>query len=219
MQNALTQNKTLRIVTYFTLTTFCVYCLFPFLWMIDTAFKPIGEIRSTTPTFLILGPTLDNFRRVLFDTAFLIFFRNSLIVAVASTLFTMIVAIFVGYAMSRWGQRQPVKIVSAALVASQMVPGVLLLVPLYMLMMKLHLLSSYAALILVYTTFMLPICAFMLKGYFDAIPPELEEAAQIDGCDLSRRSAVVGSRNSVHLGVRLHQRLERIHVWLCADQR
>ena len=184
MQNSMTQTKALRIVTYFALTAFSIYCLFPFLWMVDTAFKPINEIRSATPTFFILGPTLDNFRRVLFDTAFMIFFRNSLIVAIASTIFTMIVAIFVGYAMSRWGQRKPVKIVSSALVASQMVPGVLLLVPLYMLMMRLHLLSSYAALILVYTTFMLPICTFMLKGYFDAIPAELEEAAEIDGCSL-----------------------------------
>src|ERR1035437_4542069 len=128
MQNSMTQTKALRIVTYFALTAFSIYCLFPFLWMVDTAFKPINEIRSATPTFFILRPTLDNFRRVLFDTAFMIFFRNSLIVAIASTIFTMIVAIFVGYAMSRWGQRKPVKIVSSALVASQMVPGVLLLV-------------------------------------------------------------------------------------------
>lgn len=184
MQNILTQSKAQRLVTYFALATFSVYCLFPFLWMVNTAFKPVGEIRSTTPSFLILGPTLDNFRRVLFDTAFMVYFRNSLIVAVSSTIFTMIVATFAGYAMSRWGQRRPVKIASSALVASQMVPGVLLLVPLYMLMMRLQLLSSYLALILVYTTFMLPICTFMLKGYFDAIPRELEEAAEIDGCGL-----------------------------------
>jgi ABC-type glycerol-3-phosphate transport system permease component len=152
--------------------------------MVDTAFKPANEIRSTTPTFMIANATLSNFRRVLFDTAFLVFFRNSLIVAVASTIFTMVVAVFTGYAMSRWGEKKAVKLVSGALLASQMIPGVLLLVPLYMLVKSLHLLSSYGALILVYTSFMLPVCTFMLKGYFDAIPVKLEDAAEIDGCSL-----------------------------------
>lgn len=184
MSTSLTHSKALKIVIYFTLAVFTLYCLFPFLWMVDTAFKPINEIRSSTPTFHIVNATLSNFQRVLFDTAFLTFFRNSVIVAVSSTIFTMVVAIFAAYAMSRWGERKAVKTVSAALVASQMVPGVLLLLPLYMLMKNLNLLSSYGALILVYTTFMLPICVFMLKGYFDVIPVELEDAAEIDGCSL-----------------------------------
>jgi multiple sugar transport system permease protein/raffinose/stachyose/melibiose transport system permease protein len=67
-----------------------------------------------------------------------------------------------------------------------MIPGVLLLIPLYILMQKLSLLDTYASMILAYTTFMVPLCTFMLKGFFDSIPYELEEAAEIDGCSRFR---------------------------------
>jgi len=170
------------VLTYAVLLGFAAYCLVPFLWMVDTAIKPTPEIRSTHPTFLIEHPTLAHFARVIFDTSFLVFFRNSLIVALGSTVATMILAVFAAYAMSRWGRYPAVRAVGGALLISQMIPGVLLLVPLYMLMLDLGLLSSYAALIITYTTFMLPICVFLLKSFFDTIPLELEDAAEIDGC-------------------------------------
>jgi len=169
-------------ITYAVLLAFAAYCLIPFLWMLDTAIKPTAEIRSTHPTFFVPHPTLEHFVRVVRDTSFLVFFRNSVIVAVGSTLTTMILAVFAAYAMSRWGRHGAVRAVGGALLISQMVPGVLLLVPLYMLMLDLGLLSSYSGLIITYTTFMLPICVFLLKGFFDSIPIELEDAAQIDGC-------------------------------------
>ncbi|WP_232522740.1 carbohydrate ABC transporter permease [Peribacillus simplex] len=71
---------------------------------------------------------------------------------------------------------------SMAMLLSQMIPGVLLLIPLYILMQKLSLLNTYPSLILAYTTFMVPLCTFMMKGFFDSIPYEIEEAAEMDGC-------------------------------------
>jgi multiple sugar transport system permease protein len=170
------------LLSYTTLALFSAYCIFPFLWMLDTALKPTEEIRSLTPTLLIAHPTFEHFAYVLFQSPFLIYFRNSLIVGLAATILTLIVSIFCGYALSRWSREGLVRAVGGALLVSQMIPGVLLLVPLYILMRQLHLLSTYAALIIVYCAFTVPLCAFMLKGFFDAIPTELEEAAAIDGC-------------------------------------
>ncbi|MDQ0467330.1 carbohydrate ABC transporter permease [Labrys wisconsinensis] len=170
------------VATYATLAVFCVLCLFPFLWMLDTALKPPAEVMSSRPTFLIAAPTLKNFAAVLLDSDFLVYFRNSLIVAGASTLFTLVVSVFASYALSRWGYQTVSRLVGGAMVVSQMIPGVLLLVPLYVLMRHLGLLSTYWALIIVYCTFMIPLVTFMLKGFFDGIPIELEEAAEIDGC-------------------------------------
>jgi len=170
------------LLTYAVLLGFAGYCLVPFLWMVDTSVKPTPEIRSTHPTFLVPHPTLEHFARVVKDTSFLVFCRNSAVVALGSTIATMVLAVFASYAMSRWHRQMGVRVVAAALLVSQMIPGVLLLVPLYMLMKDLGLLSTYGALILTYTTFMLPICVFLLKGFFDGIPVELEEAAEIDGC-------------------------------------
>jgi multiple sugar transport system permease protein len=169
-------------LTYATLGVFSVYCLFPFLWMVDTALKPTEDIRSVNPTFAIAAPTLDHFRDVLLHSPFLIYFRNSLIVGLASTILTLIVSIFCAYALSRWPRQGPVRAVGGALLLSQMIPGVLLLVPLYILMRQFGLLSSYWSLIIVYCAFTVPLCSFMLKGFFDAIPMEIEEAAEMDGC-------------------------------------
>jgi multiple sugar transport system permease protein len=156
--------------------------VFPFLWMIDTAFKPVEEIRSVAPSFWIASPTLENFRHVLVDSPFVAYFRNSAIVAAFATLLTLIVSTFSSYALSRWPKLPASRTVGAALLVSQMIPGVLLLVPIYVVMRTLDLLSTYASLIIVYCTFMIPLATFMLKGFFDAVPAEIEEAAEIDGC-------------------------------------
>lgn len=170
------------ISTYATLAVFATFCLFPFLWMVDTALKPPTEVRSLNPTFWIAHPTLENFHHVLTDGNFLIFFRNSLIVAGGTTILTLIIATFCGYAMSRLPHEPVTRAIGAALLVSQTIPGVLILAPIYIIMRELNLLSTYQALILVYCAFAIPLCCFMLKGFFDTIPLELEEAAELDGC-------------------------------------
>lgn len=167
---------------YMTLCVLSAFCVFPFLWMADTSLKPLSEVRSANPTFWIVNPTLENFRHVVTDGNFLVYFRNSLIVAGGSTLLALIVSIFCGYALSRFPREPASRAVGGALLLSQMIPGVLLLAPLYILMRQLGLLSTYRALIIVYSTFAIPLCCFMLKSFFDGIPQELEDAAEMDGC-------------------------------------
>jgi len=173
---------TFRTLTYAVLFGFAVYCLFPFLWMVDTALKPLHEVLTSTPTFLIRHPTLANFATVLLHSNIPVYFRNSLVVGLATTVLTLVVSTFCAYALSRWPHLPPVRTVGGALLVSQMIPGVLLLIPLYILMQSLHLLSTYAALIICYCTFAVPLCTFMLRGFFDAVPAELEEASELDGC-------------------------------------
>jgi multiple sugar transport system permease protein len=171
-----------RLMRYTVLVAISVFCLFPFLWMVDTAFKPIGEVLSTAPSFIIRHPTLQNFSTVILHSPFLIYLRNSIIVSGFSTLLTMVSSVFCAYTLSRWPRQKPARVMTGALLASQMIPGVLLLVPLYMTMRDLGLLSTYTSLILVYCTFMIPLAVLMLRGFFDAVPVELEEAAELDGC-------------------------------------
>ncbi len=178
-----------RLLTYAILLGFALFCLTPVIWMLDTALKPVDEIRTIDPHLLIAHPTLAHFATVLLDTHFSLYFRNSVIVAVGTTLIALFVAIFSGYALSRFPGHDVVRAVSKMLVVSQMVPGVLLLVPLYIMIRSLGLLDTFPALILAYTTFMVPLCALMLRGFFDGIPRELEEAAELDGC--SRLSMLI----------------------------
>ncbi|WP_244163315.1 carbohydrate ABC transporter permease [Paenibacillus pectinilyticus] len=176
------QRLWLHVLTYAVLIIIAIYCLFPFLWMADTALKPMNEVRTSHPTFWINHLTFSNFSRVLWQSKFIRFFGNSMYVALATTILSLIISIFAGYALSRFRAYRGVKVVSVTLLLSQMVPGVLLLVPLYLLMKNYHLLDTYYSMILAYTTFMVPLCTFMLKGYFDSIPYEMEESAEIDGC-------------------------------------
>ncbi len=150
--------------------------------MVDTALKPPGEVRSVNPTFWIVHPTLENFNHVLTDGNFLVYFPNSVIVAGGATLPSLMVSIFCGYALSRFPRDPVARAVGGALLLSQMIPGVLVLAPIYILMRELGLLSTYRALIIVYCAFAIPLCCSMLKGFFDAIPHELEDAAEMDGC-------------------------------------
>lgn len=169
-------------LTYAVLLVLSLFCLFPFVWMLDTALKPMNEVQSLHPSLLIHRPTLASFRHVLLETDFPVYFRNSFIVAGSSTLLALVVSIFCGYVLSRWPRLPLTRTVGGALLLSQMIPGVLLLVPLYMLIRQMGLLSSYLGLVIVYCSFTIPLCSFMLKGFFDAVPLELEDAAEIDGC-------------------------------------
>ncbi len=174
--------KIAQVVTYVLLVVFSVYCIFPFVWMVISALKPKTEIRTATPSFAIIEPTLENFKRVLFDVGFLNYIKNSLLVSVVACVLSMIVAILAGYALSRYFKLKLLKASNLAMMLSQMIPGVLLLVPLYLIMQRLHVLESYLSLILAYTTFVIPLCTFMMSSFFDTVPLALEEAAEIDGC-------------------------------------
>jgi len=170
-----------EIVRYILLTILAIYCVFPFLWMVLSAFKPKNEIRVANPSFIIHAPTLSNFSYVLFDKGFLTYIKNSFVVSVCACLLSMVIAVFAGYALSRFFRSRMVKLSNMFMMLSQMIPGVLLLVPLYLIMMRLKMLESYWSLILAYTTFVIPLCTFMMSSFFDTVPIALEEAAEIDG--------------------------------------
>ena len=169
-------------VAYILLTLLVVYSIFPFVWMALSALKPREEIRVRVPRLRIDHPTLENFRSVLLDHGFLRYIRNGFVVSAAACLLALVIAIFAGYVFSRFFRRRSVRCASFFMLVSQMIPGVLLLVPLYITMKNLGLLESPLSLILAYTTFVIPMCTFMLSSAFDAIPVSLEEAAEIDGC-------------------------------------
>lgn len=171
-----------RALTYAVLILFTVYCLFPFLWMLVTSLKPSDQIRSINPSFWIHNPTFEHFANVLYQSKFGTYFANSVKVALSTTAIALIVSIFGGYALSRYGRFRGVKSVRLAMLVSQMIPGVLLMIPLYLIMKHLDLINTLGSLIIAYSTFMIPLCTFMMKSFFDSVPLEIEESAEIDGC-------------------------------------
>lgn len=169
----------MSVIGHLVLIAISLYAIAPLLWAMSSAFKPDREILST----LSLLPehwTLEHFRLVISETRFPRWFLNSAIVAVSSTLLSILVGTLGGYAMSRWrffGRN----LYGNTLLVIQMFPGVMLGIPLYLMLSKYHLVNTLWALVLTYLTFSLAFAVWMLKGYFDEIPREIEEAAIIDG--------------------------------------
>jgi arabinogalactan oligomer/maltooligosaccharide transport system permease protein len=163
----------------------CTLTLYPILWVLKMALSPTQGF-SLSPSPLPTTLTLQNFHDVLTthdDAGHWLFGRqlaNSLIVAAAVTAVGVALACSAAYALSRFrfpGRRASLR----AFLLSQMFPGVVTSIPLYVLLDKLGLLNHLAGLVLVYATTAIPFCVFMLKGYFDTLPRELEEAVLLDG--------------------------------------
>ncbi|WP_295661355.1 sugar ABC transporter permease [uncultured Nocardioides sp.] len=167
------------IALHATLIGATIIALFPVVWVFLSSLKPRNSIQTSEITFLD-NPTLENYRRVLFDTSFPTWFLNSVIVA----LFTMAIGIAMsataGYALSRFNFPGKRGLMWVFLI-TQMFPVAILIVPIYTIMSRLGLIDTKASLIIAYCTVAVPFCAWMLRGYFDTIPKELDEAAALDG--------------------------------------
>lgn len=170
------------IVTHGILILAAIWSIFPILWVLITSFKPREEVFSTTIKFIPDHPTLDNYIYLLTnkDGMFLSWFANSLLIALAATAIGVFLAATAAYSFSRFKFIGKKSFFFSFLIA-QMFPGALLVVPLYSIMKTYGLLNSFLGLIIAYTTVSLPFCVMMLKGFFDTIPFELEEAARVDG--------------------------------------
>jgi multiple sugar transport system permease protein len=170
------------ILAYACVAVLLAYALFPVLWMVSTAVKPTPEIRTPDPTFIPSRLTDEHFALVLQESNFLVYVRNSLLVATSVTAATLVVSTLAGYAFSRFQRLPGITAAGVGMILGQLVPGVLLVVPLYITMKNLGLLDSLWSLVLTYTTFSVPLSTLMLKGFFDQVPIDVEEAAELDGC-------------------------------------
>ena len=158
-----------------------LFALAPLLEALSTSFKTKREI-NTGNTLIPQNPTTSQFEYVLGQTDFANWMRNSLQIAIATTLFALVIGSLGGYAMSRWRFRGRI-LYGNTLLMVQMFPGVMLGIPLFLVLDNYGLIDTMWALLVTYLTFALAFSVWMLKGYFDGIPREIEEAALIDGAN------------------------------------
>ena len=175
--------KTERIksfLTYVFLVFMVIISMFPIMWMIDSSLKGTSEIYSSPPTFSIHHVTLENYIRVMFESGIPRAFLNSIIISVTATFITLVLGCLAGYGFSRYrfkGRRM----LYVGLLYGQMMPAVVLIIPVYLVFSKIGLIDSYFSLILPDVAITVPLATLMLKSFFDGVPIELEDAARIDG--------------------------------------
>lgn len=167
------------LITYAVLGVMLVITVYPTMWVFKMAFDPANQFTAD------ISPipkefSLANFHAVIFGQPFFRWLFNSVVVSLGATLIGVFLACTAGYAFSRFRfpGRQGMML---GFLVTQMFPGTLMMIPIYILMDVLGLIGTLRGLMLVYSVSSIPFCVWMLKGYFDTIPQEIEEAAIIDG--------------------------------------
>jgi multiple sugar transport system permease protein len=175
------RNKALRsMVIVLGILVLLAWSLLPIYWIAVTSLKTEKEIYALPPTLVPAAPTLANYAAVMLRTRFPLFVRNSAIVAVVTTVLSVVIGTLGAYAITRirfLGRAA----VARGIVAAYLLPPALLFIPLFIVLQHLGLIDSLAGLALSYLTFTVPFATWMLIGHIRSIPQELDEAARIDG--------------------------------------
>jgi multiple sugar transport system permease protein len=171
--------RTLKL--YVPLALFVILMLFPFYWMLITSIKPNRELyNARIMPLIVYHPTLKHYVDLLTQTNFLTWTYNTFLVAIVSTLVSLVLGTMVAYPLARMNF-PGAAVVAIGVAATYLVPQPLLFIPMADIINKLDLGNTLQAVMLTYPTLLIPFSAWLLMGYFKSVPRELEEAARIDG--------------------------------------
>ena len=157
-----------------------VIMFFPIIWIIASSFKSLIEIGQFPPSIIPRNITLDNYIRILSESAFYIYLRNTLLLILGTTIGTLISSSLVAYPLARM-EYPGRNLFFALIIGTMMVPTIALIIPQYILFGKLGWLDSLKPMI-VPAFFAFPYNVFLFRQFFRTVPKELDEAANIDGC-------------------------------------
>ncbi len=157
-----------------------VFTLFPIYWVVNSSLKPASELFHFPPLYWPSQINLRSYINAIQNGRLASFYLNSMIVAAGTCLATLVLVVFASYSMSRFRFRGKGVIVLMFLMA-QMLPAVVLIAPLFTIFSVLHLVNTRWVLIISYVISSLPFCVLMMRGFFDSLPQDMEEAAMVDG--------------------------------------
>jgi multiple sugar transport system permease protein len=173
---------TWKIAVHLMLLPFLIFALFPFYHMTLTSLKTDRELydRNAAPLVITQGPTLAHYSKLLWESAFLTWTKNSLLVTILATTVSVVLGTIAAYALSRL-RFFGVGTFGTGIFVTYLVPTSLLFLPLAQVVNWIGLADSKWALVVTYPTFLIPFCTWLLMGYFRTVPKEIEECAMVDG--------------------------------------
>jgi arabinogalactan oligomer/maltooligosaccharide transport system permease protein len=170
-----------KIFAWVTILLFSVFSIYPILYVFSVSLRGDNAFHSRSLEIFTSTSTFNNFINLFAHTDFMLWLRNSVIISIATTLLGLALAASSAYALSRYRFRGR-NFMLFSLIATQMFPATMLMLPFYIILSKLHLIDSFWGLFIIYSSTALPFCVWQMKAYYDTIPHELEEAARLDGC-------------------------------------
>jgi multiple sugar transport system permease protein len=171
-----------KIAVHLLLLPFLLFALFPFYHMTLTSLKTDAELydRNSVPLLIRQGITLEHYKKLLWETAFLTWTKNSLMVTAIATSVSVVIGTIAAYALARL-RFFGVSSFGTGIFVTYLVPTSLLFLPLAQVVNWLGLGDSKWSLVVTYPTFLVPFCTWLLMGYFRTVPKEVEECAMVDG--------------------------------------
>ncbi len=171
-----------KVLMHLGLAPFLLFALFPFYHMTLTSLKTDRELydRTAVPLLIRQGPTLEHYQKLIWETSFLTWTWNSLMVTGIATGVSVVIGTIAAYALARL-KFVGVGMLGTAIFVTYLVPTSLLFLPLAQVVHWIGLADSKWSLIVTYPTFLVPFCTWLLIGYFRTVPKEIEECAMVDG--------------------------------------
>lgn len=169
-----------RVLVHAALILACLITLYPALRVLSVSLRPGNRLLSSSLELIPPDASWENYKTVLFEKEFLRWLWNSLVITCATSIIGVTLASTSAYAFSRW-QFPGRKAGLIFLLTTQMIPAAMLLVPIYILAAQFNLINSWVGPVIAYSVTGIPFSIWILKGYYDTIPDELEQAAMIDG--------------------------------------
>jgi len=185
----ISKHKIKTLLRYTGLSVYFIFALFPILWIILMSLKNSKDVIAVPPKFLFL-PTLENYRAITIGLGssaieslkpdFPLYFLNTLIIAAATVCVSLLLGTFAAYSLARFSFKFKEDIAFTFL-SFRFAPELMIVLPLYVIFQKFHLIDSFLGLTLAYQLITLPFLIWVLRGFFEEIPKEIEQAARVDG--------------------------------------
>lgn len=177
-----TKNTVETVSRVLILVLFFFIVVLPIYWIIATSFKTGEEILDIqNVTYFPKRPTIENYIGLFEQYDYGVLLKNSLLVSISSALVVTVFAMLGGYSMARYKFKGKTAVVLFFLV-TQMIPGILVIIPLYIVFSKMGLINTHVGLFVYYVAVNIPFCVITMRSFFERIPVTLEEAARVDGC-------------------------------------
>ncbi len=174
------------IVRFVILACFLLAAILPLFWIFITSIKNETELYALPLVYWPKEPTLDAYKKLFSYSNFGLYFKNSLIVTISSSVVAMILSLMSGFALSRFTRKKLKGIIELLMYFTQTIPCFMIMLPLFMFFSKWKMVDNLPVLATIYVATVIAFCTLMSKSFFDRIPVDLEEAGKIDGCNLAQ---------------------------------
>ncbi len=166
------------------LTLYLLAAIIPLYWIFITSIKSVDEIYTVPLIYFPSKPSFESYAKLFSFSNFGTYFKNSLLLSLFASFGAMVVAVMSGFALSRFTRQRIKSGIELVMYFTQTIPTFIIMVPLFRIFSSIHAVDNRGALGVVYIATVVAFCTIMSKSFFDRIPRSLEEAAEIDGCNM-----------------------------------